>query len=204
MTNAKNINLLGYFKKNKTRGLIFAALVSALILIFYFNLLLFPQIRRVTDVLGKMGKMHADLKTAESDIEKTDISKSNIASYKDKVDKYEKMLPAEQEMQSLLETLSAMAKATNIKIVGIAPVTSSTTLRSEKGRDTNQIYQDIPILISAKSGYHELGAFLTNLEKSDRFMKVVDIEIKANKSSPKKHDVELIVCTYILLKGKQL
>jgi hypothetical protein len=33
-------------------------------------------------------------------------------------------------------------------------------------------------------------------------MKVVDIDIKANRATPAKHDVELVICTYILLKGK--
>ena len=33
-------------------------------------------------------------------------------------------------------------------------------------------------------------------------MKVVDIGIKSNKASPRKHDIELMVCTYILLPEK--
>ena len=90
-----------------------------------------------------------------------------------------------------------MYKRQDIKIVGIVPAMSY--LKDDKSVKKSQIYREIPILITAKSGYHELGSFLNNLENADRFMKVVDIDIKANKTSPKKHDVELMVCTYILL-----
>ena len=202
MINLSKINLRDYFKNNKTQGAIFIALVSALVLVFYLNLFLFPQIGRVTDVLSKTGRMNADLNSAESDIAKIDKFKSNIESYKEKVDRYEKMLPAEQEIPSLLENLSGMAQNSNIKIIGITPITTGTAPKNDKDRGRNQIYQEIPILISARSGYHELGAFLSNLENSDRFMKVVDIEMRSNKAAPKKHDVELIVCTYILLKER--
>ena len=41
-----------------------------------------------------------------------------------------------------------------------------------------------------------------NLESSDRFMKIADIEIRANKTAPKKHDIELLILTYVLLNAK--
>ena len=106
------------------------------------------------------------------------------------------MLPAEQEIPKLLEDLSDMAKRANVKILGITP------MASKQEAQPAEIYQEIPILINAKSGYHELGKFLSDLENAGRFMKVADIKIKENKVSPKKHDVELLVLTYKLLRNK--
>ena len=187
-------------KDNKPQALAFLTLIASIIFLLDIALILKPQITCLTDSLSKSGKMSADSKSARINIASIDKYKSDIASSKGKVDKYEKMLPAEQEIPSLLENLSEMAKEANIKILGITPVKLANLNQEKKAQ--NQIYQEIPILISAKSGYHELGAFLAKLENSDRFMKVVDIKIKSNKITPKKHDIELIVCTYILLKGK--
>ncbi|MDP3804073.1 MAG: type 4a pilus biogenesis protein PilO, partial [Candidatus Omnitrophota bacterium] len=142
-------------------------------------------------------KMKADIKSQEIEIANIDKYKSEIGAYKDKVERYERMLPAEQEIPTLLESLSGMARSSGVKIVGITPVAIS-----EEKKQEGQIYREIPILISAKSGYHELGNFLDKLEDSDRFMKVADIEIKANKAAPRKHDVEQLVLTYVLLKGR--
>jgi type IV pilus assembly protein PilO len=191
----KNIDL----KKNPEQTLIAAILICLILLVIYCYISVFPQIGRLTDVLSRMGKAMGQLKSAEYDISRIGELQNNIDANRSKVELYEKRLPAEQEIPALLESLSKMAKASNITIAGITPVPVSQ--KDQKGRK-NVIYQEFPILISAKCGYHELGRFLANMENADRFMKVVDIDVKANKASPKKHDVELLVLTYVLLDNK--
>ena len=194
------MNLGMSLDRNKPQTIIFIALASLLTAIVYLYFILGPQIRALTAVLSRTGKVSAELKSAEALIAQKDSFRKNIEAFREKVDYYEKRLPAEQEIPSLLENLSAMAKRSNIKILGITPVqTPPNDQSSQKGK----IYKEIPILIGAKSGYHELGSFLSSLEDADRFMKVVDIEISANKMTPKKHDVDLIVCTYVLLSEKE-
>ena len=184
-------------KDKKTQVMILAGLLVILAIVIYVSFIFKPQLARVLEAVSEAGSLGADLKQAESNIKNIPIFKKNIAAYEEKVDRYEKMLPAEQEIPSLLENLSNMAKSSNIKIVGIIPVVG----KDEKPKKA-LVYQEIPILINAKSGYHELGKFLSSMENSDRFMKVADIQIRSNVQSPKKHDVELLVLTYILLRGK--
>lgn len=191
----KNID----FKSKQAQMIILAALVALLAIVLYFYFVFFPQVGRVMKLIGKTGKVRAELISARNAISDTAKLKKRLEDYSAKVESYEKKLPAEQEIPSLLENLSTMAKESNIKIVGIAPAMPHTR---EDGGAKDQAYQEMPILISAKSGYHELGFFLSKLENSDRFMKVADIDIRANKSSPRKHDVELLVLTYILLPEK--
>ncbi len=191
----RNIDL----KDTKTQVFILIVLITIIAFILYLNFIFFPQIIRTVTLIGKTIKMRDELKSAKSIIAQEDTVKKNLDEYKEKVELYEKKLPAEQEIPNLLENLSNMAKGSNIKIVGITPALSY--FKDQKGRKS-QIYQEIPILITAKSGYHELGYFLSDLENADRFMKIVDINIKANKAAPKIHDVELMVCTYILLPEK--
>jgi len=187
-------------KKAQPQVLIFAGLISCVVLVVLIFFLLVPQINKITDILAKTGKAMADLKEAEYQVSRIDKYKTDIATFKEKVDIYEKKLPAEQEIPSLLENLSTLAKKSSISIVGITPVAPVST--KDQKVQKSAIYQEFPILVSAKSGYHELGSFLSSLESSDRFMKVVDIEMNSNKATPKKHDVDLMVYTYILLKEK--
>lgn len=188
------IKIPGINTKNDIRQVfIFAALILALGGILYFNFFLKPQVLWVYNTLVKSGKISADFKEAGTDISRIDIFRKEIDVNKGKIEKYEKMLPVEQEIPGILEELSTMARNSGIKIVGITPVVENKVERR------NQVYQEIPIVISAKCGYHELGSFLANIENSSRFMKVADIEIKANKASPRKHDVELILVSYMLL-----
>jgi len=182
-------------KDKKTQVMILAGLLCVLALIIYVSYILAPQVERVFGAVGKVSKVGSDLKIAQDNIANIGKFKNNLAAYEEKVDRYEKMLPAQQEIPALLESLSDIAKNSNVKIVGIMPIVG----KGDKAKTRSQIYKEIPILINAKSGYHELGKFLSNMENADRFMKVSDIQIKSNVSSPKKHDVEILVLTYILL-----
>lgn len=184
-------------KDKKTQVFILIGLVSVLGVIIYLSFILVPQVERVFEAVGRASRVETDLKDAQYNIDNIAKFKTSVTVYEEKIDRYEKMLPTEQEIPALLENLSDMAKNSNIKIVGIMPVTvKEDTIRKAS------VYQEKPILINAKSGYHELGKFLSNMENAGRFMKVSDIQIKANAQAPKRHDVELMVLTYTLTKGK--
>jgi len=189
----KNIDL----KSKQTQTLLLIAFTVLVAAILYLYFAFVPQVVRVFKLTVNTGKISSELKSARIMIKDFDGFKNDLEECSQKVESYEKKLPAEQEIPALLENLSDMAKDSNIKIVSIVP--AMPYLKDGKTGKKSLIYREIPILITAKSSYHELGHFLNNLENADRFMKVVDIDIKANKANPKKHDVELMICTYILL-----
>jgi type IV pilus assembly protein PilO len=191
------IDLNAYIKKNPkqlTMAMIAAAL-AALLLFVYF--LLMPQLTKLGTLVGKASKAKLEFRSAKVSISNIDKFKSDISKFSAKIDLYEKKLPAEQEMPSLLEELNSMAKKSNLDIISITP----SAPRAEGA--LKAAYQEFQIKIIARCGYHELGSFLTDLENTDRFMKLVDINIKANENTPKMHSVELMVATYILLKDKE-
>jgi len=184
----------------QTRTLLLTVLISLIAAALYIYFVFIPQFVRVFALSGDIGKMRLELKSAQALVANMDKLKNDLKENSEKVELSEKKLPAEQEIPTLLEDLSSMAKDSKIRILSIVPVMSYLT--GDRSGNKSQIYREIPILITAKSGYHQLGRFLNSLENAGRFMKVVDIGIKADKASPKEHDVELIVCTYILLSQK--
>jgi len=190
----KNINIRNIdLKDTKTQTTILLILLGVIVAGLYIFYIFLPQVTGDINMIGKTIGMRGDLKQARSLVSEKDSLKKKAQEYNEKIELYEKKLPAQQEIPGLLEDLSKMARNANITIIGITPI----ALKGQKEKKT-QVYQEIPILITAKSGYHELGRFLSNLENGDRFIKVVDISIKANAVSPKKHDIELMVYTYVL------
>ena len=183
--------------KNTKQVAIIAAVVGIAALYSYINYLLLPQIQNVAKSYGKLSRIRAEVKIAQRAVSEIEGLKKQVAKYQGKIESYERMLPAEQEIPKLLGDLSEMAKTSGVKIVGITPFQPK-----QEAQSVERIYQEKPILINAKSGYHELGKFLADLENADRFMEVVDINIKVNNATPKRHDVELLVLTYVLPRNK--
>lgn len=176
-----------------------AALIitTALIILFvYFNFLLKPQFIKIAGITGKLNKVNMDIKNSRADIAKIDGMKKAVEAYNAKIGQYEQLLPTKEGVPAILESLSEMAKSANMRISGIVPIDQKDP--APRGR----VYQEIPIMISAKGGYHELGSFMFKLESSGRFMRIADIHIKANKATPRRQDIELLAVTYVLLEGK--
>ena len=191
------MNLLKELKKDQKKMVIIAALVTITALFAYFRLLFVPQVSGLFNTVAKVNKLKTELKNAEADIAKMGAMRIAIASYDEKIGRYGDLLPTETGIPTLLGSLSEMARSSGMKIVSIVPV-------EDKGNKTQQgqAYQTIPIMMNTRAGYHELGKFFSTLEDSERFIKIADIRIKSTAASPKKHDVELLVLTYILLEGK--
>jgi type IV pilus assembly protein PilO len=191
------MNLLAELRKDQKKMVIIAALVTITALFAYFRLLFMPQVSGLFSTVTKVNKLKTELKNAAADISRISEMRAAIASYDEKIGRYGDLLPTETGIPTLLESLSEMARSSGMKIVSIVPVED----RENKARQ-GQAYQAIPIMMSVRAGYHELGKFFSTLEDSERFIKIADIHIKSTAANPKKHDVELLVLTYILLEGK--
>ena len=184
------------FQKNAKQTAILITLVAVGGLVAYLNFLLIPQAGAAIQAMKDASALSAEVKTVSENIARIPVLTKTVDAQDAKLDGYAKLLPMEQEMPSFLENLSVMARAAGVRIVAITPMPGK-ELGTEKGR----IYQEMPIKIDALSGYHELGAFLSELERSDRFMTVVDIEIRGRKGSPKRHDIESVLLTYVLMES---
>ena len=191
----KNIDL----QDRNTQITLVMVLICAAAVIAYLYFVFIPKVMADIKITGRIDRMKNDIKSAKSWVSEKDVSTRRLAEYAQKIERYEKNLPVQQEIPSLLENLSSMARSANITIVSITPAPAS--LKDDK-EAKGHVYQEMPIQMTAICGYHELGRFLSNLENADRFMKVVDIGIKTDKSSPKKHDVQLMIYTYILSPGQ--
>jgi type IV pilus assembly protein PilO len=195
--NLKGMNLSSIdLKDPKTQTKILLALLGVAAAAAYLLFLFMPQVAADLGLIGKIFKTRSDVCEARSLIADMDTLKKKAADFESKIEHYEKKLPAEQEVPSLLENLSKMARNANTTIASITPVPAS-TVKGQRERG-GQVYKEMPISITARSGYHELGRFIDHLENGDRFIKVVNISIKANATTPRKHDVGLIVYTYVL------
>ena len=168
----------------------------ALSLLAYLVFALKPQIINIAVVRGKLYRMAADLKAAKADIAKMGAMRGAVDAYEKKMTEHEKALPGEDNIPALLESISGMAKNANMRIAGIVPIAV------KDSTNANRVYGEIPINITAKAGYHELGRFISSIENSDRFMRIIDIQINGDKSSPRMHNVDLILAAYVLPEGK--
>ena len=182
--------------KEKNRVLVLFILVIAIILAAYFYFFLKPEIGALRKVLTKVAGLNKNIKEVDKLIDNIDSFKTRIADLKEKVGQYETRLPTKKEISSILNHLSALASQEDIKITGIKELE---TIKGEM-QEGEQAYSGVPIEIDMKSGYHQLGKFISQIENSDRLMKIDDLEIKSTSENLTEHNVKLIVSSFVLVK----
>ncbi|MFH0839947.1 MAG: type 4a pilus biogenesis protein PilO [Candidatus Omnitrophota bacterium] len=184
-------------KAKKNEILAFTGLICAVILVGYFLLFLNPMLSKLFDVSRKVAKLQSDLSIAELSIDSMPKMKKEIADLKNKALSYINKLPKEDELPALLESLSMMAQGADVKITKIVPIKDTEVAKDAKNPKAS-IYEEKGILVHAQCGYHQLGTFIAQLENAERFMDISDITIESIKTAPKRHNVQLIVKTFVL------
>ncbi len=189
----KEIKLPGKTKKETYTFIIIGVI---LFIFLYFQIFLKGAISQIFALNPEIRKLKTDIKNTKEDLHHEETLKKRLKNMEGKIDIYERKLPVEHEIPMLLEDLSMMAKDSYVKLLGITPVSISVRRKQKESK----VYREIPIMIRAKSGYHELATFINRLEDADRFMELSDVKIKSSKADFRRHDIELTVSTYVLLK----
>lgn len=122
---------------------------------------------------------------------------------------FAKSFPKSKEMSALLEEFAKMARESDVTILSITPqavqkpAPAATATRKsrrdpkKKAAPEKKYFEEVPILITARSGYHQLGHFVQILEQGDRFITIRDLQIKADSRDPWMHDVRIVMTTYV-------
>lgn len=187
---------LDFLKKaKKTEIIAFTAMVCIGIIVAYYFIFLTPVVSKLSYLLRESSKVQTNINKAELTMKALPKVKSEIEQLRSKEAFYGTKLPREEEFPAVLESLSTMARDTGVKITKILPMKD---LKAAQKDARLAIYNQQAILVDAQCGYHELGTFIAELENAERFMEVSDIRIEAGGVNPKRHNIQLIVKTFIL------
>lgn len=195
----KNMPELKLDESKKKILLIYAAALLFVILLYFFFFLK-PSVARLFELIPKVAEINMDMKSVNDDLLLEDRLKKKLQALEEELGEYEKRLSREKEIPMLLENLSKIARSSRVKILSITPSSKTRNGRTEKEKKGEGVYQEVPIAITAQSGYHELGTFINRLENNERYMQVSNMKIKSGKPNPKRHDVELVVYAYTFKK----
>lgn len=182
--------------KEKQKIYVLIAIFGIVGLALYYSFLLKPL------VLGFMAN-NKELRVVRERVKNEGIMIAGAAeirrqheNYAKQVERLEKRLPRESQISILLEDFSKIAESSEVKIINIKPLEA--TAASSKQEAINNAYIEFPILIEARAGYHQLGAFVNKLENMDIFIKVTDIDIAGIDKESRLHGIKMKIITYVL------
>ncbi|HBG61050.1 MAG: hypothetical protein A2Y03_11310 [Omnitrophica WOR_2 bacterium GWF2_38_59] len=179
---------------------ILGGILFSVFLLDYF-VLMRPQIASLSKISPEIRLLSEDINKAKDDILRSKQYQVQVERLRADVAKSNAKLKFKEEVPLILENISRMADDNGVKIDQIMPDVQDQKILLE---NDERRYYGLPILIKARSGYHDFGRFLSQLERGDIFFKVSSFGIISSRGE-QKHSVEIVLdaVVYEELKGKK-
>lgn len=167
---------------------------TLIVSVFYLSFIIIPKTSEIAKMARAVSDLKDNIKLVESRAEKLDEMNSKLDALRKEQSGYAKQLPAEKEIPSLLEGLAAIALKSGVNIQSITPQ-DLVDVATKASKDV--YYREMPLLLTAKSGYHQLGDFLSNLEGASRFITIETLRILYDERTPRAHNIRMVLKTYV-------
>lgn len=167
--------------------------------IIYLLFIVIPQFVGLTKTLGQVKDSREKIKVTEDRINRLDEIKARSKKLREELQECSKRFSAQKEITILVEAFASIARKSDVKILSITPQ----KLKAVEGREAcSKYYREMPVKITAKSGYHELGEFISSLEGGDRVIIINDLQIQYETGTPRLHNVNIMVKTYVAVEDE--
>lgn len=164
-------------------------LIGCVILIFVMDIFVFmrPQFKALSRTNERIKSLSEQMKTLKDNSQRLGQFKEEAQQLKTKVSQESGRILSKESVPLILEKLSRMANDNGIKIDSIKPLTD---MEKSIIKKKDQDYLALPIQLKAKSGYHNLGKFLSQAEQGEIFFRVKEFTMTAAPEL-KLHNIEL-------------
>lgn len=152
-----------------------------------------PQWKIRADGLPKVHGLGRELKTFQQKQAKKPTLQAELTRLKAEDDGSAVAIPVEEQLPDLLETIATAARFSGVHLLTVKPKMDYTELKT--GRSG---YLELPIEVSALTGYHRLGAFLDVLERSPSLLKVSEMEIQPDPKDLWHHRATVVFLAYLV------
>ena len=161
-------------------------LLAALVAGGYF-LLLSSKMIEVNDLRGQRAAKQADLLQSKAVAASLARFKQEAQVLRAKLETAKERLPSEKEIPGLYRQVSDLAFQAGLSV----------SLFQPKEPITKDIYQEVPISVSAEATYHQLGAFFERLSRLPRIVNLTDLKLAGISRPTGTLRADIVLATYV-------
>ena len=146
-------------------------------------------------LLGSLNKMNAhiaelkqNIADVKNDMARINQNRAQLEKIRGQINEVKIKIRSRQEVPLILDDISRIASRNNVKIDQLMPLKDQKELIA-KQKDVD--YYALPILVQARSSYHDLGRCLAQFEADKIFYNLGEFNIITNPKDPMHHSVQL-------------
>ena len=190
------------------RTILISGFLGIVVLWVYGTSIVRPLMREAAELNEQARQAHDQLRGLEAVMANEAKVEAQHREASDTVKTLRSLLPAEQELPSVIELLSDLANQSQVKIQTIFPQRPLQDAKAPSSDDATglapaepPVYKDVIVQIDALAGYHELGTFLSLVESGKKPMEVSSLRMSANPREAHRHIIRLLIRLYFATGG---
>ena len=188
-------------REQKTLALVIG--LGLVTLWMYFSFIVSPLIREIGDLGRQVRDAREQLKVVRVSTANETTLRDQQRQLQEGVGSMQQLLPSEEELPAVIESLSDLAGQSQVKIQTIFPQRPGSD-GGRKDKDKGpvgepkqpEIYKEVMIQIDALAGFHQLGSFLSQVEQAEKPMRVAGLRITQDPKETKRQRVKLLLQSY--------
>jgi len=173
----------------KQRYMAFGAILLVIFLLDYF-LLMSPQINKLIKIGTDVSTTKVDIEKARNDIAREGQYRAEVSDLRKEVKEANLTVKSKDELPLVLERISRAASANGVKIDQIIPNSDDQEVVVENDGIN---YIAMPIFVQARSGYHDFGRFINQLESGDVLLLVGSYTMQDSPNDVDYHEIQMIL-----------
>ena len=188
------------------RTILFGGALAILVLWLYSVYIVGPLIKEAAELREQVRMASDQLRGLEAVTANEATVQTQHHQVSETVKSLRSLLPAEEELPSIIELLSNLASEAQVKIQTIFPqrpalaAQEPTEGQAKEAAAEPLVYKDVIIQVDALAGYHELGTFLSLVESGKTPIEVSSLRISADPKEPHQHVIKLLIRSYFATK----
>jgi type IV pilus assembly protein PilO len=148
----------------KYKAIIWAAAMLLPVIAFLF-FYMFPKNNEIRQLEAKKVKLDKEISEAKARANELDKHKAEMKATELRFEEASVLLPQRKEIPTLLTNISALGTTSGLDFISFQP----------KGEAAREFYAEIPVDISVRGPYHDVGNFLYQISELDRIVSVDNI-----------------------------
>ena len=175
------------------RRRLLAGIAAAVAAVLWLQFFLIPQ-------AAKTGRLSSELRILRTQVQKTRRELKQLP----EMEKNRALLaaqysvpaaaaPPEEQLPDLLEQIAQAARSAHVRIIVLRPKQDLAQARAGASG-----YLEIPLELAATAGYHQVGRFLDELERSGTLVRLRELEIRPSGQDLWNHQVKMQLLAFLV------
>ena len=171
----------------RPQKIIFGLILLVIVAVGGYYLLLSPKMEEVNGLRQQRAATETELVQSRALAASLARFKQEAQALRARLEAAKERLPSQKEIPGLYREVSDLAYQAGLAV----------SLFQPREPSTKDIYQEVPISVTAEAGYHQLGAFLSRVARLSRIVNLTDMKVTGISRPTGTIHTDLTLATYV-------